>query len=100
MLTLGVKEGYRTSGVDALLYFEMFERGATKGYVRGEFSWILEDNLAMRRPLENMGAVADKTYRIYERLVRNAVVPTAAAAPGAAPTPSAREELAETHSAR
>jgi hypothetical protein len=76
VLTLGVKEGYRTSGVDALLYFEMFERGATKGYTKGEFSWILEDNLAMRRPLENMGAVADKTYRVYERPVRSARIAT------------------------
>ena len=69
VLTLGIKEGYRTSGVDALLYYELFERGRKRGYLGGEFSWILEDNLAMRRPLEHMGAVPYKTYRIYDRPV-------------------------------
>jgi hypothetical protein len=98
VLTLGVKEGYRTSGVDALLYFELFERGAAKGYTHGEFSWILEDNLAMRRPLENMGAVPDKIYRVYERPVRRAAPAVPDAVPGA--SADAPRELAETHSAR
>ncbi len=98
VLTLGVKEGYRTSGVDALLYYEMFERGAPKGYTRGEFSWVLEDNLAMRRPLENMGAVPDKVYRVYERPVRTQAASATDATPAASvPAP---QELAETHSAR
>ena len=67
VLTLGVRAGYRASGVDALLYHELFNRGHRRGYLEGEFSWILEDNLAMRRPLENMGARVYKTYRIYDR---------------------------------
>lgn len=67
VLTLGVKEGYRASGIDALIYTEIFHRGHRRGYTHGEFSWILEDNLAMRRPLENMGAAVYKTYRIYDR---------------------------------
>jgi GNAT superfamily N-acetyltransferase len=67
VLTLGVKPGYRASGVDVLLYHELFHRGHRRGYPEGEFSWILEDNLAMRRPLENMGGVQYKTYRIYDR---------------------------------
>jgi hypothetical protein len=29
--------------------------------------WILEDNLAMRRIIESLGAVAYKTYRVYEK---------------------------------
>jgi len=70
VLTLGIKPGYRTSGVDALLYFEMFRHGMARGYHSGEFSWILEDNLAMRRPLDNMGAKVYKTYRIYDRPIR------------------------------
>lgn len=32
-----------------------------------ELSWILEDNLPMRRILERLGARAYKTYRIYEK---------------------------------
>ena len=73
VLTLGIKPGYRTSGVDALLYHDMFRNGAARGYESGEFSWILEDHVAMRRPLDNMGAKVYKTYRIYDRPVRGAV---------------------------
>jgi len=69
VLTLGIKHGYRASGVDALLIHELFLRCGRRGYPRGEFSWILEDNYAMRRPLEATGAIAYKTYRIYDRVV-------------------------------
>jgi GNAT superfamily N-acetyltransferase len=74
VLTLGVKAGYRASGIDALLIHELYTRGHRRGYVQGEFSWILEDNLAMRRPLENIGGTVYKTYRVYDR-------PLAAGAP-------------------
>jgi len=32
-----------------------------------ELSWILEDNMPMRRVLEGIGAKPYKTYRIYEK---------------------------------
>jgi hypothetical protein len=67
VLTLGIRHGYRRFGVDSLLYIELFRAAAAKGYTGGECSWILEDNVAMRRPIERMGGVAYKTYRIYER---------------------------------
>ena len=60
-------EAYRGKGIDALLYLETFRRGAARGYHRGEFSWILEDNEAMRRPLEKFGARIYKRYRLYDR---------------------------------
>jgi GNAT superfamily N-acetyltransferase len=72
VLTLGIKPGHRMSGIDSLLIYEMFLRGHRRGYNKGEFSWILEDNLAMRRPLEAVGATAYKTYRVYERPVPSA----------------------------
>ena len=37
------------------------------GYQRCEFSWILEDNKAMRRICEARGARLYKTYRIYRK---------------------------------
>lgn len=67
VLTLGIRRGYRGSGVDALLYAELFRRAHAKGYTGGECSWVLEDNFAMRRPIERMGGALYKTYRIYER---------------------------------
>jgi hypothetical protein len=87
VLTLGIKPGFRTSGIDALLYYEMFVRGRARGYMKGEFSWVLEDNLAMRRPLENMGARVYKTYRIYDRPVR-AAAGTGGGAAGASGRPA------------
>lgn len=38
-----------------------------KGTVRGELSWILEDNLPMRKMIETIGGNPYKTYRIYEK---------------------------------
>lgn len=40
---------------------------ASRGTLRGELSWILEDNIAVRRMIESFGAKPYKTYRIYEK---------------------------------
>jgi hypothetical protein len=34
-----------------------------------ELSWILEDNLPMRRILERLGAPTYKTYRVYGKVL-------------------------------
>jgi len=66
VIALGLLPEVRRSGIDVILYRDVFAYGTGKGYHRGEFSWILEDNRAMRRPLDAMGAEVYKTYRIYE----------------------------------
>jgi GNAT superfamily N-acetyltransferase len=66
VITLGVKEGYRKLGIDALLMAEVTRAAFRRGYQWGEFSWILEDNLVARTPLENLGSKLYKTYRVYE----------------------------------
>jgi GNAT superfamily N-acetyltransferase len=66
---LGLVPEYRGQGIDQLLYLRLFQGGRKLGIVRGEFSWILEDNLAMRQALDKMGAHVYKTYRIYEKEV-------------------------------
>lgn len=66
-LLMGVVAEYRLSGIDALLVYDTFERGLARGYRSGEMSWVLEDNVLMRRPLERMGAQIGKIYRIYEK---------------------------------
>ena len=38
-----------------------------RGLERVELSWILEDNMPMRRVCEGVGARAYKTYRVYEK---------------------------------
>ncbi|MBA4159552.1 MAG: N-acetyltransferase [Gemmatimonadetes bacterium] len=67
VITLGFRPGYQHQGLGALLYLRGWQTGAERGYRRGEASWILEDNLDMRRPLENMGADPYKRFRIYEQ---------------------------------
>jgi len=67
VLLFGVVEQYRRSGVDMLLLYHLFTNGMARGYTAGECSWILEDNLLMRRALDRIGAVPYKTYRIYEK---------------------------------
>ena len=67
VLTLGVLKEHRKRGLDALLIYWTFANGLAKGYRWGEFSWVLEDNVLLRRALERFGAVPYKTYRIFEK---------------------------------
>ncbi len=67
ILILGVVPEHRQSGIDAVLYYELGMRGLQKGFRYAEASWVLEDNWAMRNPLEKtLGAQLYKRYRIYE----------------------------------
>jgi GNAT superfamily N-acetyltransferase len=67
VLTLGFRPGYQNAGLGAFLYLRTWETGMARGYRRGECSWILESNQAMRRPLEKVGGQPSRTMRIYGR---------------------------------
>jgi len=67
LLLLGIRPEYRNKGVDALLYREGFNGIKKRGYKRLEFSWILEDNVAVQRIVELVGGSLYKRYRIYEK---------------------------------
>ena len=73
LLLLGVKEEYRASHrygtLAAALYTEVARRGMARGYVGGELSWTLEDNVMINRGIERMGARRYKTYRVYEKAI-------------------------------
>ncbi|MEO0098704.1 MAG: hypothetical protein ABIK99_06480 [candidate division WOR-3 bacterium] len=62
---LGVKKKFHNLGLDALLYYETFEGAKRLGYKWGEVSQILEDNLAIIRPIEMWGCKLYKKTRIY-----------------------------------
>ncbi len=66
-LLLGVVHEYRQSGIEVLLIHDTFRNAVSRGYRAGEMSWILEDNVLMRRPLDRIGAQITKVYRIYEK---------------------------------
>ena len=69
VLTLGVKDKYRSKGLESALLIEGLKVGFEAGVRESEASWILEDNLKMCRVLEAIGGKVYKKYRIYERPV-------------------------------
>ena len=50
-----------------MLLQHLRENGRKLGIERAELSWILEDNLSMRRINERIGGKPYKLYRIYEK---------------------------------
>ena len=69
VVTLGVKEKYRSKGLESAMLIEGLRVGIAAGVTESEASWILEDNMLMRRVLEAIGGRVYKTYRIYEKPV-------------------------------
>ena len=68
VLLLGVRKAYRGRGLEALLIDEVIKSSIEKGMGKGELSWILEDNISMRRILEkDLCAEQYRTYRIYQK---------------------------------
>ena len=71
VVMMGLRRQYHASPVGAALLVMMIEAMRTNmmriGYERAELSWILEDNLPMRRIIEGAHGKASKTYRIYEK---------------------------------
>jgi GNAT superfamily N-acetyltransferase len=66
VLALGLVPEARRRGIDMLLYHALNRNSLERGYRCAELSWILEDNEAIRTPIETMGARVYKRMRIYE----------------------------------
>lgn len=68
---MGVRRRFQRERRGQLLPFLLIDRARREalrlGYTRFEMSWVLEDNLAMRRIAEAGGGRIYKTYRIYEK---------------------------------
>ncbi|MGI9257183.1 MAG: GNAT family N-acetyltransferase [Salinispira sp.] len=64
----GVRKEYHNKGIDAAFIYELYTKGEGKGYNSAEFSWILEENTALRNLLENWGAEHYRTHRMYEKV--------------------------------
>ncbi len=67
LITLGIKEGFRRRGLDAILYLDTLRTAHRLGYEGGEISWTLEDNHLVNRAIESMGGKRSKTHRVYQR---------------------------------
>lgn len=68
-LTLGVIGKYRNRGIEAAMLAEALTTSLRMGFIRGEASWILEDNEPVQRTIGLFGGEVYKRYRVYERAV-------------------------------
>jgi RimJ/RimL family protein N-acetyltransferase len=67
IILLGLTTEYRNRGLFPLFVYEAARRGLEVGTVGGEASWVLEQNTALRAPLEAIGLSPSKRWRIYEK---------------------------------
>jgi GNAT superfamily N-acetyltransferase len=66
-MALGVLPEYRKRGFDAVLYYEAMKEGIRIGQKWAEFSWMLEDNLDILKPLEIFGGRIYRRYRLVAK---------------------------------
>lgn len=69
VLALGVVEGYRKMGIEAVFYGSIIQNGLKKKMQSAEASWILEDNFLMNQAILNIKGKPYKKYRIYEKAI-------------------------------
>ena len=67
LITLGVVEGHRRRGLEAVLFAESIRAALDLGYEWAEYSWILEDNELTKRAVRLMDGELYKTYRVYDK---------------------------------
>lgn len=67
VITLGVKAEHRQKGIDAMLIYHIFKEATKLHMAQGECSWILEDNVPMRKGIERTGGSVYKTYRVFRK---------------------------------
>ena len=67
VIALGIKKEFRTRSLLPLFMHEASRRALAVGFPGGEASWVLEDNRAMRQPIESFGGYVYRRWRIYER---------------------------------
>ncbi len=67
VITMGVIKEFQGQGIDSLFYYYSYKNGLPKGYLRGEFSWVLENNTMMIRVAKMLDAIPYKTYRLYDK---------------------------------
>jgi hypothetical protein len=73
LVLFGVRKALQrkaAGGVVTLAFIEELKRrGRNHSIEHIEFGWVLEDNAAMRRPIEMSGAQIDKIHRVYEKQI-------------------------------
>ena len=71
VLLMGLRKRQHKSALGTLLIYALLEHLRVSmlraGLRRIELSWVLDDNLPMRRVIEDVGGRVYKTYRIFEK---------------------------------
>jgi hypothetical protein len=71
IVLLGTRKPLQSSATGGAILLSMIEemrrRAASVSIKHLEVGWVLENNLAMRRPIEMFGGRIDKIHRIYEK---------------------------------
>jgi hypothetical protein len=69
VIALGVKPEFRSGSVLPIFLYEATRRAIAFGSPGAEASWVLEENRAMRQPIEALGGRVYRRWRIYEQAV-------------------------------
>ena len=73
VVLFGLRKKHQRSTIGSAVILRILDAlrmgGRKIGMPRAELSWILEDNLPMRKIIEKVGGRAYKTYRIYEKAI-------------------------------
>jgi hypothetical protein len=76
IVLLGTRRPLQNSAMGGVILLSMIEefrrRGASASIKHLEVGWVLEDNMAMRRPIELFGGKVDKIHRVYEKQLNGA----------------------------
>ena len=67
IVALGIKERFRTGSILPVFMHEAARRAIAYGSPGAEASWILDDNQAMRQPIEAFGGRVYRRWRIFDR---------------------------------
>jgi GNAT superfamily N-acetyltransferase len=69
VITMGVIKEYQNRGIDIVFHYYSYKNGIPKGFIRGEFSWVLDNNVMMNREAVMLGAHIYKTYRLFDKAI-------------------------------
>jgi hypothetical protein len=67
IIALGIKEQFRSGSILPVFMHEAARRAIAYGSPGAEASWVLEDNAAMRQPIEAFGGRIYRRWRVYDR---------------------------------
>jgi len=65
VMIMGVIKEYRNRGIEAVMYEGIIKNAPKHGIYTAEMSWILEDNIMMRRAAEMLGGYVHKKYTVF-----------------------------------